>query len=280
MTKLIREKNALRVETGSSKFKLPMEDPNDFPSVPRFDVNKPFIQMKGEIVGSLTNRVAHCAHTEQSHFNMHGVNVEIRDDTIRMVATNAQRLGFVSAKIQPGAGPITSNVPASSLERLGFFFDGDANIDLQFRPTALHARGPRGEIFVRGLTGAFPPYARGIPKNPRLLTIDRKLLIEVLEQAVVIKQTGTAFVDLSLGPEGMVIEARADGAGETRVEAPAAWSHPPVTLCVHPGYVLESARAMKSESVVMEILDAMTPLVLREQTEGLDCFYVYAVAMR
>ena len=281
ITRMRLDKNHLRVETGGANFKLPTEDPNDFPPIPRFDPTKPSLRINAGLFGGMINRVAHCAHTEQSHFLMHGVNIDYADGCLTLVATNAQRLGVSSMNV--GSKEASSGncvVPAESFRRLSFFFDGEEDIDLQFLPTGLHAHSKTGEVQIRALSGKFPIYARGIPKNPLHLSIGRQRFIDALNQAVAIKQTGTAFVNMTLG-ERMTLEAREHGIGDVQIEVDIEWKHPEMTLCLHPLFLLEDARSMKSDCVTLEISSPMKPVLLREQMQnGMDCFYVYAVARR
>lgn len=276
----------LKVRAGKARFQILAEDPNDFPKIPRFSLHRPYVRLKARTLADLIARTAFCAHNEVSHFLMHGLLVSLRDGELRMAATNGQRLGVASAKVESysSAEPFDADVvvPADYARALTkVSSDLDELLDIQWMANALNIRSANGEVSVRALAGTYPNYEMGIPKNSKKIVLDRKLLIEILKQTNIFATSGSVFVDLSVQPDKLVFSAVVDGAGTSQVEQDFTWEHKPLNIIFSPDFLLQSVNAMVGEKVVLEVEHEMSPLLLRElRDDGLNSFCVYAVVRR
>jgi len=266
---------------GGSRFSLVMEDYRDFPKVSRFSDRKSYLTIPAAKVEGLLKRIAFCAHDERSFFNMHGVLIEAADDEFRVVATNGQRLGVGIMKIE-SAEEVAEDlvVPASNASMLAKVMagDDDETVDVQWMARALNVRGTLGEASLVALKGSFPPYQTGIPKNTKILTLDRGEFIKTLKEANALKSPSTSFVELSLSPAGMTLITSVRDVGASRIEREVEWAHDPISVYLNPDFLLQSAKAMKGLDISLELEGPMVQTVLREKSDdGLESFCVYSV---
>lgn len=277
----------LIVTSGKAIFRLVTEDADDFPKIPRFSSRGEFATVSAKITDQLISRTAYCAHTERSHYNMHGVLIKTGNSSIEMAATNGQRLAVGKAPIiSTSTTPLTKQaiVPSSSVWAISKItaLDENAKIDIQWMSRGLNIRGEKGEAMLLALNGSFPPYQRGIPKNKNYIELNRKKLIEVLKQTNAIgDNTTTAFVDLTLNENKMKFESMVQDSGTANVVCEALWEHDPVTFVINPEFLIKAATSMSGEQIRLEVEGSNTPTLLREQGDGvIESCCVFAVARR
>ena len=274
----------LQVTADRASFEMVTEDASDFPGINRFSSRKPFVTLSAKAFAGLISRVAFCAHTERSHYNMHGVLVKTDSVSVEMAATNGQRLGVATSSITSCSEQFTdeSIVPAASIAAATRVVgDGnDETVDIQWMSRGLNIRGSRGEVFLLGLSGRFPPYHRSIPANSKSVDLTRNKLVEILKQATALRTSTTSFVDLTLADNKLIFQSTVPDSGNTKIECEGKWEHNPISLVVNPDFLLQSATSMAGEKVVLELEDVNVPTLLREEPGDLGGFCVFAVARK
>lgn len=299
---------AVQINAGGSRFRLCIEDANDFPKIARFSNRKPFVTVKADLFVKMVDRTAFCAHNEPSFQLMHGLLLRTVPSELRMVATNGQRLSVTTLASSPPATPEqTSEVPPSDVlpsteishnssleaevvipaEVAGIVKKivgpTTTTVDLQWMAAFFNARTDMGEVSIRALSGSYPMYGRGVPSNLKKLKMDRHDLIEVLKQTTAVKSDTSNFVALAFKKDRIVFSAIAEGAGDTEVEYQYEWGdEEEYEITISPDYMLETLTSFTGEYVIFEVGDPMTPTILREMNDAdaPESFCVYAVVRR
>jgi len=271
-----------QVNATGSRFKMVIEDVNDFPKIARFSLRKPYITASADLVAKMIARTAFCAHDEASFQLMHGLLVRASDNELRMVATNGQRLAIATTSFdqQSGEEPIDSElvIPADAATAVNRIIGaGTRTVDIQWMASFLNFRTDIGEVSVRALAGKFPVYGRGIPNNLKKVTLDRKTLIEILKQTTAFKSPATNFVALRFADNRITFHSRVDGAGESKIEHEFVWDDEAHSLTINPDFMIQSLVVMRGEDVDLEVGGEMTPTILREHSDDMKNFCVYAV---
>lgn len=294
---LVATERGFQMTAGGSKFRLLVEDANDFPRLTRFSARKPFVTLDASTVLKMVRRTAFCAHDEPSFQLMHGMLVRATPSEIRMVATNGQRLSVTTLPVPvtesaassidgalTEARPQTSElvIPADVAVALTRIIGEETKtIDIQWLASFLNARSNLGEISIRALSGCYPPYGRGVPSTLRKLRMNRGELIEILKQTTAIKSPTSNFVSMRFFKDRIVFASIAEGAGDTEVnyEFQLEENEEERSITINPDFMLQTLNSFNSQYVSFEIGDAMTPTIIREEheTDAPASFCVYAV---
>lgn len=287
---LFTKENMLYLVAGGAHFKMVTEPANEFPKLYRFFPDSPFVTLKARKLIGLISRVSFCAHNEQSHYNMHGVLVRIRDKKVTMVATNGQRLGVASADFE---GDQSTNeeviVPARDIKNIDKLISSrkklkdeqdplEAPLDLQLMRGTLSVRGDTGEVTLRTVKGKYPPFEIGVPKNSNVISLDRESLLAALKQATAFQSSAATFMTLQLENGKLTIRSRVRDAGSTLVEQEVDWQHEPISIILNPDFLLETTSKIDGDNVRLEVEKVTNPTLLREDEESdIESFCVFSV---
>ena len=106
------------VKAARSQFRLPAEDPIEFPSVATFPTDACF-ELSSPLVRELVRRTVFATDNESSRYALGGVLLELTDDTVVAVGTDGRRLSKMEgpSSIQGGELPATQPiVPARAMQ--------------------------------------------------------------------------------------------------------------------------------------------------------------------
>ncbi|MDO8617804.1 MAG: DNA polymerase III subunit beta [Candidatus Uhrbacteria bacterium] len=121
------------------------------------------------------------------------------------------------------------------------------------------------ELVSRLIEGSFPDYQQIIPGQFRsVITVPRGELTKAIRAAALFARQGLFDVHFELAPEGLLKVSSADtgtGSHTTTLKVAAGQEVNRVTL--NSKYVLDGLAAMTSDTVLFQMIDAMSPVVIK-----------------
>lgn len=171
-------KNNLVIKQNKSTFKLPMYDPNEFPSLPKPDnLNKLDISMLN-LINSI-RKITPAIDNNNPKFELNGALVDIKSNRINFVATDTRRLA-VSHLQNISNSENQFIIPKKAIIEIQKLFLDDANIS--YDDTNLIISNDKMKFFTKLINGKFPDYDRIIPKSLKHnFSLPKDMLIESIK---------------------------------------------------------------------------------------------------
>ena len=193
-----------------------------------------------------------------------GVWVEVREDALRLVATDSYRLAVRDLVMDDpvGVARLRGLVSRGAVEELQAVLDAtpDAAVSLHQRADGGLAATVDATVVELGRDGGgFPDYQQlldGLPAGHRGV-VGRRRLIEALTAVA----GGTAQLTFRSDTLDVVAGVRHDS-------MPTAWDGPPQQVTVNPAFLAEALRNLVGPDVVVEVADNLRPVVLRSADTG------------
>ena len=226
-----------------------------------------------DVLEKMIRRTLYAVSTDETRPELTGVFMEIKDNMMRMVATNGHRLARVGLE---GAykQELDLLLPPKALNQLLRLFP-EADGDVEISGSKSYARFSVGstELFSRLLEGPFPDYERVIPNSSPLNAIIRRDdFIASLRRILVLSDSQTRQVKMSFKPSHLSILAEYQGAGEASEELPVDYEGEEHTIGYNGGYILEMLKTFGVDRVKMSFESAVSAGVFTptEPKEGED----------
>lgn len=262
------DESGLTVKCGSGRYRFVGATVDDFPSLPEISAEKEVV-LDPRKLDRMVRRTLYAVSTDETRPELTGVFLEVREQEIRMVATNGHRLarvglqGAFNAKRDMLLPPKALN----QLLRLMSDFDGEVEVS----GTKNYARFGLGEtqLFSRLLEGPFPEYDRVIPKsNPLRVIIRRDDLIASLRRILVMSDSQTRQVRMVIDGSQLRVLAEYQGAGEASEEIPMEYEGEKLTIGYNGGYFLEMLKTFDAERVEMRFESEVSAGTFRPAEES------------
>ncbi len=239
-----------------SEFKLPAENPSDFPNIAVFDEEK-YHQLPARLWKELIRRTIFATDNESSRYALGGVLLEFDEESITAVGTDGRRLAKMAgpAKSIGGfvSGESTIIVPSKAMQLMDrAIADGDDEVCIAARGNEVLLKSQRATIFTRLLEGRFPRWRDVFPQrdNARQIPLTVGPFFATVRQAAIVTSDESRGVDFAFGGGNAVLAARAAEAGQSKVELPIAYDGDQVGITLDPRFVADFLKVLDAEGTV------------------------------
>lgn len=234
----------LELEGGSFRTRLAVADAEAFPAFP--EPGGTPVKLPGEVLARAIGRVRYAAAHEEYRAIFRGIQLELRSDRLRAVATDGFRLAVFDA---PGvSGPdLKPVIPARAADELvRVLKEADGEVALYPDASRVVAVGLRFRMALSLMEGSFPDYERVIPAQFALeATVDAEALRQAIERVRVVADRQSQRVDLAFG-EGRVELAAEGEYGSGREELPLELSgETPMVVAYNAQYLIDALKGLK-----------------------------------
>jgi DNA polymerase-3 subunit beta len=238
------------IECGRSKFKLLGLPRDEFPTFPSVRFNESWRIKSGELQ-KLISHTAFAVSNEESRPILNGVLWELREDRMRMVATNGHRLAKMELPVEgTGAPPGDLIVPPKALDQIKRLFPAEEELEIARGDNHLGFRSPFTSVFTRLVEGPYPNYEQVIPKdNDRVCLADKIALSSALKRMSVIASDQTHRIKMSFNAGMLKFSVTTPDLGEAQDELPVQYDGDQLDIGFNATYMLEILRYMPTEQI-------------------------------
>ena len=263
------DESGVRVTGSRSKFKLPGNNPDEFPSVVGFDEDKYHV-LPTRLFRSMVKRTVFATDAESSRYALGGVLLEMDDTSVTAVGTDGRRLARMEGTGESVGGHATTGtstiVPTRAIQLMERALDDkDETVDVAARNNDLLLRTPRAVIYSRLVEGRYPNWRQVFPQRESAVQLDMTVgpLFAALRQAAIVTDHESRGIDFTFADGTLKLEASTAEIGESQIELPIAYEDEPITLTMDHRYVADFCKVLDNESTfIMEIESGAKPALL------------------
>lgn len=255
------------VKAPRSEFRLPAEDPLEFPAVAGFPEGSGH-ELSASLVRELVRRTVFATDNESGRYALGGVLVELAEGQVTAVGTDGRRL----AKMQGPAGttggtPVDAApiVPARAMQLVERSLGAaDQPVHVTVRPSEILFRCGPTTVSSRLVEGRFPRWRDVFPSRPEAIRVNLLAgpFLAAVRQAAIVTNEQSKGVDFSFEPGQLVLTGRSAESGESRIELPIDHAGGTVRIKLDPRFVSDFLRVLDpTTTVVVELTDAQSACV-------------------
>lgn len=219
-------------------------------------------------------QVVRAALTDDSRApQLTGVLMVATPNGLRLVATDSYRLAFSDlegvAALADGSEVLIPARALSEIQRLIGSLDDKSEATLVFRHSELDAVFEVGEtkLTTRLLKGPFPDYQRLLPPSyPNALVVSREDLAAAVRRVrLMVRDTKDAMtpVRVAFSQDGADLTVLTAESGRAAERVDGRFVGEDLVVAFNPNYLLEGIEAIRTDDVVIEVIDSTKPATLR-----------------
>jgi DNA polymerase-3 subunit beta len=246
-----------------SVFKLPAENPDEFPAVASFNESA-YHDVPVRLFKELVRRTLFATDAESSRYALGGVLLEMAEDKITAVATDGRRLAKMEGPARSvgghGLGDTMTIVPSRAMQLMErALSDNDTEIQIAAHANDIMVRSPRATIYARLVEGRFPKWRDVFPSRRDSVQIEVTAgpFYSALRQAAIVASEESRGIDFTFGDGTLVLAGSTAEVGQSRIELPIAYDGDEITVTMDHRYVADFLKVLDSEKpITIDILDA------------------------
>jgi DNA polymerase-3 subunit beta len=236
-----------------SEFKLPGQNPDEFPEVASF-VEENYHEISARLLKELIHRTLFATDTESSRYALGGVLLEFESDKITAVGTDGRRLAKMEGPCKTvghcSYDDTTTIVPARSMQLIErAFTDLDAEIRIAVHANDILLKSPRVMIYSRLVEGRFPKWRDVFPKRREAVQIELAVgpVYAALRQASIVANDESRGIDFAFAEGSLVLSGSTAEVGQSRVEIPVGYAGPALTVSLDHRFVADFLKVLDPE---------------------------------
>ncbi|MEK6248648.1 MAG: DNA polymerase III subunit beta [Planctomycetales bacterium] len=251
-----------------SEFKLPGENPAEFPDVATFSDEK-YHEIPARFLKQVIHRTIFATDTESSRYALGGVLFELAEDKLIAVGTDGRRLAKMEGPALAVGGHTTGDattiVPSRALQLMDrAISETDAEINFSVRPNDILVQSQRVTVYSRLVEGRFPNWRDVFPQQEGGVKIDLPVggFYSAVRQAAIVTSEESRGIEFTFGEGNAVLAGEAAETGKSRIELPIAYDGPAITMMLDPKYVSDFLKVLDAEKTFsLEVKDGKSAAV-------------------
>jgi len=257
------------VKAPRSQFRLPGEDPLEFPAVATFPEEACF-ELTPPLVRELVKRTVFATDNESSRYALGGVLIELTSNGVIGVGTDGRRLAKMEGPVTTIGGdpadaqPIVPSRAMQLVERC--LSSGDTPVHIAVHSSEILIRTGSTTVSARLVDGRFPRWRDVFPERPEAMRVSLVVgpLLASVRQAAIVTSDQSKGVDFSFEPGQLVLSGRSAESGESRIELPIEHEGETVRIKLDPRFVSDFLRVLDPATTIqVELTDAQSAAVCR-----------------
>jgi len=250
----------------NGSYKITGEDPGDFPQPEQFSGSET-IELPGEVLDQVLQKVAFAAGTDQLRPAMTGILFDFTKDGAFFVATDAHKLALLQSDSDALPYATRFIVPQKSLRGIAKAMHANADLPVKIEYNSVNAVfciAAGTELHCRLLEGKYPDYKVVIPTaNPIKVSVGKAELLKAVKRIKLFADKATATVCLSVTDNLLTLSAKNEDFGnEARETVPCTLDGEAIEICFNAQFLTESLQAICDEVVVLHLSAPHRPVLI------------------
>ena len=271
---LADEKSKVTITCGKSLFRIMGLPKEEFPKLPESGKDKGF-NISKKIVRELIRKTSFATSREEARYALNGILFQVGKEEITAVSTDGRRLAKVKkaiAGMKTEKQVILPSKAVNEVSRITEDVEGEVRMFIGENEVTFEMDGIM--LVARLVKGDFPDYDKVVPKtyNDRI-TLDRENFLSGIKRVSLLTSEKSNTIKISLSRDRMILSASTPELGEASEEMDISYEGEDEILAFNPVYLMDFLRNEVCKEVYFDIINPVSPAVLRPVEEE-DYFYV------
>mgnify|MGYP001096087172 CR=1 FL=1 len=263
----LEEGNTLHLKSASSQTKIKGIPAEEFPSIPKVDKDSVFKVSRKDLDQAILQTVF-SASANTSRPVLSGVLFDVKDDILKMVATDSYRLAEKVLKMKDKVEvSLQSVVPARTITELGKIVNKSSVEEIEINVSKNQILFVVGDVKMisRLIEGKFPEYEKIIPKSSKTKTVVKtEDLSLVVRRVNLFAKENNNNIKIGVTPDGkLTVSTDETKIGEEKAEINAVVEGEENKIALNAQYLLDVLNFVQSDEIVLELDDKLAPAVIK-----------------
>jgi DNA polymerase-3 subunit beta len=263
---LARDGSACRVEVGSGQWRLPVEDPLEYPTWTPEGL-KPICRLPADQFVRGVRSVVYAHDNESSRYALGAVCVEMKGGVVHFVATDGRRLSEFHVDVDQATDDSQTLVPAHAMLAIAHLAAGtEGGVQLETNGREIVASTDDGSVTARLVDGRFPRWTDVFPeRQAKAAKVEIQALISATRAAAIVTSEQSKGVDYTFTETGITLAGQSAESGESRVQCEILEPGEVCTTKLDPRFVVDFLKHLPADEpfVEVEAVDHTSAVVLR-----------------
>lgn len=260
-------KNAATIRCGASFFKILGLPKEEFPVFPAIEKGNELNLKQSELRDGL-RKTSYAISTDEARFVLNGILFSLQENKLTLVATDGRRLALFDSDLEfPKSSERDFILPTKAVTELQRLLGEEGGMVIASSEN-LVSFDLGGTVLVSKLVeGNYPNYRQVIPGAAKeRVTLEREAFLNCVRRVSLLSTDKTSSVRLNFTKNNLDITATTPEVGEAKESMAINYRGKDISIAFNPEFLMDPLRNLSNEEVYLELIDEMSPGVLKIQT--------------
>ena len=260
-------KNAASIRSGQSFFKILGLPEEEFPPLPKFE-NAKVMTMRQKDLHDGLRKTAYAISTDETRYVLNGVLFSFKENKLTLVATDGRRLAMLDIELEfPRSHEAEIIVPTKAVTELQRLLKDDGEVKISVGSGQIAFDLNNTLLVSKLIEGNYPNYKQVIPSEAKeRVTLERETFLNSLRRVSLLASDKSNSIKLNFSKNNIEITANTPEVGEARESLPVAYKGRDFSIAFNPEFLMAPLRNLTEDEVFFDLIDEMSPGVLKIQT--------------
>jgi len=269
----------LRISCSGTTFEIATLNALDFPQFPQIIPSRS-LELPAAQLSDMVKKVGKAVSRDVSRAVLTGIYFEVKEDQLRLAATDSYRLAITKEKLTPlpDAPPmeeITTIIPGNVLDEVCRLATNTSNIKIGESENQIIFQFGSTTFISRKIEGNYPNFEQIVPtqKNVSVVVEKEMLLTAVKRVSIVAKNASPIRMSLHADIQQIEVTAQTPDIGEAKENIPAQIDGEEIEIGFNHQYILDGLSVVGDEELLFEAQTSIKPGIFKSIGSE-DYFYL------
>ncbi len=260
----VDSKDVASITCGPSFFKIIGLPRGEFPPLPDFADSKEY-KIPQSLLRDSLRKTSYAISNDETRYVLNGIFTAFAEGKLTFVATDGRRLAMVENDLEfPASHETDFIIPTKAVQELQRLLGEEGEVVARLTENQICFEIGSGLIVSKLIEGNYPNYRQVIPGETReRLTIGREALLETARRVSLLSSEKSSSVKLVLKDGNLDVTANSPDIGEARESVAVNYDGKEISIAFNPEFLMAPLRNLDDENVQLDLIDEMSPGVLR-----------------
>jgi len=258
------------IKSGASNFKILGLPADDFPQLTSLEESVEFKIPQAALKEAL-KKTGYAICTDETRYVLTGIYFVFEKNSMTLVATDGRRLALVENELEfPESQEVSIIVPSKAVHELSRLLGSDEDVLLRVGESHISFELSNSMLICKLIEGNSPNYRQVIPAETKhRVTVEREPFLEVINRISLLTNDKSSSVKLNFSKDNIEVVANTPDVGEAQENLPVKYNGDKMSIAFNPDYMTEPLKNLGSDDVYLELIDEMSPGLLKNDSSFL-----------
>ena len=260
----IDAKNHASIRSGPAFFKIIGLSEAEFPPLPNFLGSKEF-RIPQQVMRDGLRKTSYAISSDETRYVLNGIFASFREGKMTLVATDGRRLAMVDSDLEfPASHETDVIIPTKAVQELQRLLGDTGDVIVKLTDNQISFTIGDSLLASKLIEGNYPNYRQVIPGDAlERVIIAREALLETVRRVSLLSSDKSNSVKLVFSENQIEVTANSPDVGEAQESMDVIYQGKPMQIAFNPEFLMAPLRALETNDVYLDLIDEMSPGVLR-----------------
>ncbi len=263
----VDSKNAASIRCGASFFKIFGLPKEEFPAFPAFEEPKSLKIRQSELKDGL-RKTSYAISSDEARYVLNGILFSLKDNKLMLVATDGRRLALFDSDLEfPESHERDFILPTKAVTELQRLLSEDGEVEISSSENLVSFELNGARLVSKLVEGNYPNYRQVIPGEAKeRIALEREAFHNCVRRVSILSSDKTSAVRLNFTKNNLDITANTPEVGEAKESMSINYKGRDISIAFNPEFLMDPLRNLPNDEVFLELIDEMSPGVIKIQT--------------